>query len=153
MAATLTVTLVNCGGDDDDGDAAPTAESVSAVTVNAFFPAPVITTDTCICGGLDNDNNLDNGQAVVICFTEADTELATGATFTFGSDIPSGTYFFFAAVDVDRSSLECTGPSFSLTSGDYFGYYGGSGLLPPASANVTVPNAGETLEFILSTVP
>lgn len=38
MAATLTVTLVNCGGDDDDGDAAPTAESVLSRYGERVFP-------------------------------------------------------------------------------------------------------------------
>jgi hypothetical protein len=50
------------------------------------------------------------------------------------SDVPAGIYYIYALVDNDYNE------DFSI--GDYFGFYGGSGTNPPASANVTVPYSG-----------
>jgi hypothetical protein len=53
------------------------------------------------------------------------------------SDVPSGTYFMLAFVDVDASGGTAS------TAGDYSGWYGHNGDgNPPTAANVVVPDSG-----------
>lgn len=59
----------------------------------------------------------------------------TGTTQTYSLTSPgAGTYILRVFVDMDGNM----GPS----TGDYVGYYGGSGVLPPAAVNLTVPASG-----------
>lgn len=61
------------------------------------------------------------------------------------SNVPAGTFYIGAVV------LHGEG----IVPGDYLGYYGGSGLNPPAARNVTV-NAGQAvtgINFTLATMP
>ncbi len=64
-------------------------------------------------------------------------------------NVPAGTYFMIAAVDVDGSG------GGSSTPGDYRGWYGHNGDgNPPAAANVMVPASGTvTIDYSLVVAP
>ena len=61
-----------------------------------------------------------------------------GTTFDYSiSTVPGGTYFVYAFIDMDDSLF--------LTTGDYLGWYGGSGSMPPAEVNAVVPDSGSVV--------
>ena len=64
-------------------------------------------------------------------------------------NVPAGTYFMLAGVDVDSSGGN------SSTPGDYRGWYGHTGDgNPPAAANVVVPTSGTlTIDYTLVVAP
>lgn len=78
----------------------------------------------------------------------AETTGTTDGTATLAysiADVPAGTYFMLAAVDVDSSGGN------SSTTGDYRGWFGHTGDgNPPAAANVVVPASGiVTIDYSL----
>jgi hypothetical protein len=82
----------------------------------------------------------------------AETTGTTNGTTTLPysiPDVPAGTYFVLAGVDVDRSGGN------SSTPGDYRGWYGHNGDgNPPTAANVTVPASGTvTIDYSLVVAP
>src|SRR4051812_40332503 len=80
--------------------------------------------------------------------TAAETTGTTNGTMALPSsiaDVPPGTYFMLAAVDVDSSGGN------SSTTGDYRGWFGHAGDgNPPAAPNVVVPDSGTvTVDYSL----
>jgi hypothetical protein len=84
--------------------------------------------------------------------TAAETTGTTNGTMTLMysiANVPAGTYFMLAGVDVDNSGGN------SSTTGDYRGWYGHTGDgNPPADANVVVPEWGTvTIDYSLVIAP
>ena len=82
----------------------------------------------------------------------AETTGTTNGTATLAysiPNVPAGTYFMLAGVDVDSSGGN------SSTPGDYRGWYGHNGDgNPPAGANVVVPASGTvTIDYSLVVAP
>jgi uncharacterized protein (DUF2141 family) len=74
--------------------------------------------------------------------------LGSGSTTSYTvTDVPPGTYYVQGFIDMNGDA--------TLSQGDYQGYYDGTGIFPPAAANLTVPtsiNLGG-VDFTLSAVP
>jgi len=84
--------------------------------------------------------------------TFVETSGTTDGTATLAylfPNVPAGTYFMLAAVDVDGSGGN------SSTPGDYRGWYGHTGDgNPPAAPNVAVPASGTvTIDYDLVVAP
>jgi hypothetical protein len=84
--------------------------------------------------------------------TAAETTGTTNGTTALAysiPDVPAGTYFMLAGVDVDSSGGD------SSTTGDYRGWYGHAGDgNPPAAPNVVVPASGTvTIDYSLVVAP
>jgi hypothetical protein len=82
----------------------------------------------------------------------AETTGTTNGTATLAysiPNVPAGSYFMLAAVDVDSSGGN------SSTTGDYRGWYGHNGDgNPPAAANLVVPASGTlTIDYSLVLAP
>ena len=65
--------------------------------------------------------------------------VGAGTTVVYVLAAPAGTYEVWCIVDVDSSGFG------ALTAGDYFGYYGGTGLSAPALPNAVVPASGAVI--------
>jgi hypothetical protein len=89
---------------------------------------------------IDDDTNFANGtieEIMGVCGA------STAIDFTI-YNVPAGTFYLYAAVDVDNSM--------GFSNGDYLGFYGGTDTNPPSSANATVPSSGTvTFDFSLGT--
>jgi hypothetical protein len=115
-------------------------------------------TGRCAMVAVDSDTTGSNGAARRADGSEILAyHLVAGSEWTFSfTGVPEGAYYLWGYVDVDGSASNPTGGC-EITdrpgSGDYFGYFG-TGLGPPAAANVHVPHAGGiSFVFPLSTVP
>jgi len=161
--AALGALALSCGSDaapasvvDSGGADADVGTTGTSVAGTVTLPAAI--TGRCVMIAIDDDTTGSNGSA-----RRADGSylltymVVTGTSVSFSFDrVPAGSYFLWAFVDADASSskppsdCEITG---GPGSGDHLGYYG-TGLTPPAGANVSVPAAGGAkFDFKLGVFP
>ncbi|MCK4906887.1 MAG: Ig-like domain-containing protein [Spirochaetes bacterium] len=75
-----------------------------------------------------------------------DSIIANGNTFTYSLNAIAGTYYIYAMSDINKNGI-------LFNSGDYLGYYGGSSINPPASANLVIDGNKTGINFNLGIIP
>ena len=93
---------------------------------------------------IDDDAVAGNGH--VLKYTRS---CGSGSYVSYSfEEVPAGTYYIQAAVYAATSAANDPG------SGDFRGYYGGTGLTAPDEANAVVPSTGSvTFNFSLTVIP
>jgi hypothetical protein len=116
------------------------SQAATPITVEGTVTIPAAATGAYWMVIVDDDTDFANGY-----IADDDGTLSSGTTFDYTIlNVPTGTYYIFGVVDVDNSM--------GMTDGDYLGFYGGTGVDPPASANATLPSSGTvTFDFSLGT--
>lgn len=132
--------LIGCGDDDDDDNVTNGILTTADISGTLTLPSVVIGNTYVVL--VDTDIDGGNGEVAI---TTGTCDNSTSVDYSI-NNVPSGTYFVYAAVYVVSSSGE-------PQTGDYFGYYD-TGLTPPGSANATVPTSGSvTFDITLSVIP
>ncbi len=93
-----------------------------------------LTIPAAVAEGLQADIAFFNPAGEECGWTSVTWGAGTTATFT-ANTLPAGTYLMRVTIDMDGD--------YAIGDGDYVGWYGGSGLYPPASATLVVPASGE----------
>lgn len=137
VLATYAMALVSGGCGTSDQMAASAATVTGTLTLPGMATAPYFVQLQAMVA-----------SATPVARTAGTTNGTTSLPYSL-SDVPAGTYFMIAAVDVDSSGGN------SSTAGDYRGWYGHTGDgNPPATANVVVPASGTvTVDYSLVLAP
>lgn len=132
-----TISLAGCG-DNSTNSVTPPA------SVSGVLTLPADATGEYMYVIIDNDAVASNGHVKKITKSCGP---GTYVSYSF-DEVPAGTYYVQAAVYTTNSAAH------DPSTGDYRGYYGGTGLIAPAEANAVVPNTGSaTFNFTLNVIP
>ena len=116
---------------DDEGDRwTYNIEPYARITGTLTLPEEAIAKEYFVL--IDDNTDHDDDQ---YHYTTGICGSGTKVTYSLGR-VPAGTYFMVAGVRIESDSDS------EPEVGDYLGYYGGSGIMPPEEANVIVPSSG-----------
>ncbi len=141
--------LTGCQNDVSDTTDTPITTTSGTATINVTLPAGKTITAPSRCGvTIDDDFNYSNGPAGGSASVSTADSPDAGCTCTEGEStytctiakVPAGTYYISTVVFVGQLN------GGSPETGDYKGYYGGTGVDAPADVNAVI-TADQTSTF------